>query len=84
MDNEARIINIIAKTFNIDRTAVDENASMDNVPEWDSLNHLRLIMSIEEEFGISLDPEDIVRFQDFQSALTIINKYISELDNNGE
>ena len=84
MNNEARIINIIAKTFNIDRIAVDENTGMDNVPEWDSLNHLRLVMSIEDEFGISLDPEDIVRLQDFQSALAIINKYTSELENNGE
>ena len=48
MDNEAKIINIIANTFNIDRTVVDENTGMDNVPEWDSLNHLRLIISIEK------------------------------------
>ena len=26
---------------------------------WDSLNHLRLVMTVEEEFGVRLDPDQV-------------------------
>jgi acyl carrier protein len=41
-----------------------ENLSIDTVPSWDSLTHLRLMMAIEESFSIELSPED---FQDLTS-----------------
>ena len=77
MENESKLVDIIAETFNIERETISENTGMDNVPEWDSLNQLRLVMTLEEEFGISLNPEDIVKLQDFKSTLLIINKYSS-------
>ncbi|HYV67042.1 MAG TPA: acyl carrier protein [Myxococcales bacterium] len=27
---------------------------------WDSLNHLRIVLAFEEEFGVSLPPEEVV------------------------
>lgn len=31
-----------------------------NVPEWDSANHLQLILAIEDHFGVSFDTDEIV------------------------
>lgn len=33
--------------------------SMKNNPEWTSLKHIEIILSIEEEFGIAFEPQDI-------------------------
>ena len=30
---------------------VNENSSMDTLGQWDSLNHMNLMMALEEEFG---------------------------------
>ena len=75
MDIKTRLMAIIAETFEMDADAVNENAGMDNVPEWDSLNQLKLVLSLEEEFGIFIKPEDIVLLQDFKSIIAIIEKY---------
>jgi len=77
MDYKSKLTDIIVETFGVDRDIVDENTGMENVPEWDSLNQLRLVMSLEEEFGITLNPEDIVKLQDVKSTLAVINKYKS-------
>ena len=75
MDIETRLIAIIVETFAMDADAVNENTGMDNVPEWDSLNQLKLVLSLEEEFGIFIKPDDIVLLQDFKSIIAIIGKY---------
>ena len=34
-------------------------ARVDNTPGWDSLAHLRLLMAVEEEYGVSFSPDEI-------------------------
>jgi acyl carrier protein len=32
----------------------------ERAPNWDSLNHLRIVLALEEEFGISLEPGEVL------------------------
>lgn len=34
-------------------------ASMETCPAWDSMKHIEIIMTLEDELGISFDPQDI-------------------------
>ena len=38
---------------------ISDDSSPDNIEAWDSLQHLNLILSVEEAFDLQLDPEDI-------------------------
>lgn len=55
--------------------ALGENVFAQNEPKWDSLKHMEIIMTIEDEFGISFDVEDI---PNLKSSEAIINR-IKEL-----
>ena len=44
-----------------------------NSTMWDSVIHLLLILSLEEEFGIALDQDDVIDITSFDSALAVIN-----------
>ena len=35
------------------------NAAVADVPGWDSLTHIKLVMELEREFGISIEPDEI-------------------------
>ena len=35
-----------------------------DIPKWDSMQHLILISSVEEEFGVVIDPDEIVGMYD--------------------
>jgi acyl carrier protein len=39
----------------------------DATPQWDSLNHLRLITALEEDFGIRFDMREVARLERFES-----------------
>ena len=57
-------------------TPLDEiqpQSNPDTVESWDSINHLNLVMAIEQEFGIELDPEEIEQMMSVELTLKILN-----------
>tara|TARA_B100000131_G_C17596740_1_gene401625 strand:+ start:286 stop:501 length:216 start_codon:yes stop_codon:yes gene_type:complete len=49
------------------------NDSADNVSNWDSLNHLRIILEIENEFDISIEHEIIPDLNSVKKILDYLN-----------
>ncbi len=43
---------IFRDVFDDDTIEVDENTTADDIDDWDSLEHINLIASVEQEFGI--------------------------------
>lgn len=45
-----------------------------DVPQWDSVGQMTLLSSIEEGFGIQLDPFDIMDFDSYESGKRILSE----------
>ena len=54
--------------------SISDDISQSNCEIWDSMNHLNLVVELENEFDISLEPEEIAAMKD----LEIIEKMIIE------
>jgi len=52
-----RIKQVIKDTFELNN--VPDDISQKNCAKWDSMHHLQLVISLETEFDISFEPEDI-------------------------
>lgn len=52
----------------------DSSVSMDNCEIWDSMKHIEIISTIEEEFDISLPIEDIPKLTSFQLLAEAVEK----------
>ena len=50
---------IVAELFDLDAAAVDAALTPEDVELWDSMNHLRLVSAVEEEFQIKLSMQEI-------------------------
>ena len=50
---------IVAELFELDPAAVDDALTPEDVELWDSMNHLRLVSAVEEEFRIKLSMQEI-------------------------
>ncbi|MBZ7936201.1 MULTISPECIES: acyl carrier protein [Campylobacter] len=61
---------------NILETKVDEttDVSMQNCPSWNSLAHIDIIMSLEEEFDIKFDKEKLTKLNSQKILLDEIQK----------
>ena len=63
---EDKIIGLFAAVLNIEPAAISDDSRPSNLERWDSLQHLILISSFEEEFGIDIDPDEVVEmYEDF-------------------
>ena len=58
MLDEAKLKSIVATVLEVDPAEIDDNSSMDTIEAWDSLKHMDLILSLEEEFGVTVPDEE--------------------------
>lgn len=67
---------LFKNTFNIKDEDINK-ASQNNLKNWDSVNHMNLILAIEKEFDITLDNNDVIKLSDFKSCFQLIkNKLV--------
>lgn len=67
MENlEERIKDVMAGVFGIDAASINEDSSQDNIEQWDSIKTLDLIVSLEEEFDVSIPLEEVGNMTNFK------------------
>lgn len=69
---KGKLFEILSDVLEIDIEKVNESLSQDNTDDWDSVTHLTLIAEIEDEFEISLEPEDIEKMKNVTAILTVL------------
>tara|TARA_B100000886_G_C20287394_1_gene433876 strand:+ start:37 stop:261 length:225 start_codon:yes stop_codon:yes gene_type:complete len=58
---------ILSNTLNIKVNDIDDNASMLDIENWDSLSHIKIVLEIEKEIHRNLSTEEIVSIYDLES-----------------
>lgn len=71
-DIEQKIKQIMADIFHLDPKQIDEQTTMDNTQDWDSANHLSLVLALEEEFSISFDVVEIETMTSFFDVIQAV------------
>jgi acyl carrier protein len=71
---KVRILQILSNVFEVDITALNEDSSIDNIENWDSIRHLNLILALEEEFKITIPDEEVGDLVNFKLIELIINE----------
>ena len=69
---EDQVLDVLRRVFK--DASIDETCSQKNCKAWDSMNQLNLVIELEMEFGISLEPEEIGRMTDFASVVEIVKQ----------
>ena len=69
---QKKLIQLLMDLFNINEKEA-KNASMNSISTWDSLSHIELMMTIEEEFNIpKITPDEIVSMTSTESIKQIL------------
>jgi acyl carrier protein len=53
------VANLLSQTLGISLNLITDGFSYGDVPEWDSLGHMNLMMALEEKFGVQVTTETI-------------------------
>lgn len=71
MSNYEKYVKVFVETFAISEQEV-VNLEYQGISEWDSVGHMGLIATIEDEFDIMMDTDDIIDFSSFEKGKEIL------------
>lgn len=69
-----KIKQIMSAIFDVPVDEIADSSSPDTIEKWDSLNHLNLVSSLEEEFDVRFSDEEITEMLNFQLIILILEQ----------
>lgn len=70
---ETRLLEVVAAALKVDVAELNLRTSMENTEEWDSLRHLSLVLTIEDEFAVRIPDEDVQHLTSIQLLYEWLN-----------
>ena len=67
---EEKVLEILKNLFELD--TVDETCSQDTCEKWDSMGQLNLVVELETEFDVILEPEEIGEMKTFRDIVNLL------------
>jgi acyl carrier protein len=69
-----QVRNVASDIFGIPADRITAESSPETIENWDSMQHLNLVLAIEEKFGVQLDPEDIEQMKNIGAVAELVEK----------
>lgn len=76
-----KVIEILSNVMDIDSKKIYEHSSPNSIENWDSLSHMNLIISLEEEFKVQFTDEQIVKMTDLKSIVSFLKELLKHHEN---
>ena len=74
METKARLKGVIARLFKYDAAALSDSMGPGDLPGWDSLGHMTLMVEIQKEFGKRVPLEDAIDVDSIAGLATILER----------
>ena len=74
-DLHHQLVSILAEVFQVELPASLEDVTQDELEEWDSFNHLRLVSDLEDIFQITIDDEDIPEMTSLKRVKALLQRH---------
>jgi len=69
-----QVRNLASDIFGIPADKITPESSPETIENWDSMQHLNLVLAIEEKFGVQLEPEDIEQMKNIGAVVALVEK----------
>lgn len=75
-DVESRTAAVLSDIFRVPVESIGPDTSTETIEQWDSLQHLTVILSLEEEFDIHLEDDEAVKVTSFPAICDIVRRHL--------
>jgi len=58
--------------FGVPADRISASSSPETLENWDSVQHLNLVLALEEKFGLQLSPEEVEQMKSIGDAATLV------------
>ena len=70
----AQVQAIASDIFGVPAGKITADSSPETIETWDSMQHLNLVLAVEEKFGLQLSPEEIEEMKSVGAVATLVEK----------
>ena len=71
---EERIKHVMSAVFEIPIDKIGKESSPDNIESWDSLKHMDIVISLEEEFNIQFTDNEIIELINMKLIMEVVSE----------
>lgn len=72
MDIKQEVYAIVAKVCEVAVSEINDNTSIGDYPQWDSVGQLTIISMVEETFNINFEPEEMMEMEDVNDIVKAV------------
>jgi len=72
---EEKLLKIFRTVFSNSEMEINDEMTANDVPQWDSLVHIQLIVAVEKEFAVKFKNSEIARLKNVGDLKNLIAKY---------
>ena len=73
-----KLFSLLSEVFEIKEINISMEMTKDDIDYWDSLRQMDLVVSIEKEFEITLEIDDIVAMNSIQAIFEVLERKIGK------
>jgi len=71
-----RLKTTILKELNLDDYDMQDDMRADEVPGWDSLSHINVILAVEQEYGVRFKGTEVLRLKSIGDLQKLVDSKI--------
>ena len=71
---EEKLKKVIAQILKVNVESINADSSPDTIASWDSLQHMNLVLGIEQRFGISFSEDEIMQMMSYEIIVDLLKE----------
>ncbi len=71
------VLGVLADALRVDTSQLDAQMQMNDLPEWDSMGHMEVMVALEKAYGVEINADTIQEL----ISVTAICKHVEEKKN---
>ena len=76
----ARVQRAFSSAFDVEPSSVTINTVPADIKAWDSMGHVSLASSLEQEFGLTLDVDELMEMENVREIVRVLQAKLARLD----
>ena len=72
MEIRDKVFEIIANVLSVNASEITLDSTVGDFPSWDSLGQLNMLQSVQDEFEIEFEPEEMMDIEDVNDIIKAV------------
>ena len=72
MEIKDKVFEIIANVLSVNASEITLDSTLGDFPSWDSLGQLNILQSVQDEFEIEFEPEEMMDIEDVNDIIKAV------------